>query len=64
MKSHLVDMFSSGPGEAAGVVAAEHVKRRAVGVADVGREDHGHQRFLLSLDVVRGVLGHALSRVE
>jgi hypothetical protein len=31
--SDLVDMLSSGPGEAAGVVAADHMQRRGVGMA-------------------------------
>ena len=47
----LVDVLGPGPGEAAGVVAADHVQRRGVDVG-VGREDHGHQGGLLSLRVV------------
>lgn len=39
---HLVDVLSSCPGEAAGVVTAEHVERRVIRVCP-RRTDHFHK---------------------
>ena len=50
----LVDVLRPGPGEAARVIAANHVQRRGVGVS-VSWKYHRHQGRLLRLWVVRGV---------
>ena len=60
LENVLVDVFRAGPGEAAGVVAADDVERGAVGRAARGK-DHGHQGLLLGLQVVGG-LGSNLKR--
>ena len=61
--SHLVDVLGAGPGEAAGVVAADDVERGAVGRRP-RREHHRHQRLPLRRQVVRRLQGHALRRLE
>ena len=62
--TNLIDVLGSGPGEAAGVVAADDVKRRVVAVGAVHRKDHRHQRLLLRRDVVGRLFGDALGCVE
>jgi len=57
-------VFSSGPGEAAGVVTANDVHRRVVAVDAAGREDHRHERFFLRRDVIGRFFGDALGCVE
>ena len=59
----LVDVLGPGPGEGAGVVAADDVKGAGVQLGVVW-ENHGHESGLLSFWVMRGVPGYSASSVQ
>ena len=63
LENVLVDVLGPGPGEGAGVVAADDVKGAGVQLGVVW-ENHGHESGLLSFWVMRGVPGNSASSVQ